>query len=49
MKITKFSKSVIEKLNSSKINYEEIMKIEKNCDVWNLNFQNAAFKRRRTE
>ena len=23
---------------------KEVMKIESNCDIWNLNFQNAAFK-----
>ena len=33
-----------EELNLSKVNYEEVMKIEKDCDVWNVNFQNAAFK-----
>ncbi|MDC3089450.1 polyamine aminopropyltransferase [Prochlorococcus sp. AH-716-N03] len=33
-----------EESNLSKVNYKEIMKIESNCDVWNLNFQNAAFK-----
>ncbi len=33
-----------EELNLSKVNYKEVMKIESNCDVWNLNFQNAAFK-----
>ena len=32
-----------EVLNLSKVNYKEVMKIERNCDVWNLNFQNAAF------
>ncbi len=31
-------------LNLSKLNYKEVMRIEKSCDVWNLNFQNAAFK-----
>ena len=33
-----------EELNLSKVNYKEVMEIESNCDVWNLNFQNAAFK-----
>jgi spermidine synthase len=33
-----------EELNLSKVNYKEVIKIESNCDVWNLNFQNAAFK-----
>ncbi len=33
-----------EKLNLSKVNNKEVMNIEKDCDVWNLNFQNAAFK-----
>ncbi len=33
-----------EELNLSKFNYKEVMKIEKGCDIWNLNFQNAAFK-----
>lgn len=33
-----------EELNLSKVNYKEVMEIENNCDVWNLNFQNAAFK-----
>ncbi len=33
-----------EELNLSKVNYKEVINIEKNCDVWNLNFQNAAFK-----
>ena len=33
-----------EELNLSKVNYKEVMKIEKGCDIWNLNFQNAAFK-----
>ncbi len=33
-----------EELNLSKVNYKEVMKIESNCDIWNLNFQNAAFK-----
>ncbi len=33
-----------EELNLSKVDYKEVMKIERDCDVWNLNFQNAAFK-----
>jgi len=33
-----------ENLNLSKQNYEEVIKIEKGCEIWNLNFQNAAFK-----
>ncbi len=33
-----------ENLNLSKQNYEEVLKIEKGCEIWNLNFQNAAFK-----
>ena len=33
-----------EELNLSKLNYKEVMRIEEGCDVWNLNFQNAAFK-----
>jgi len=33
-----------EVLNLSKQNYDEIVKIEKGCEIWNLNFQNAAFK-----
>ena len=33
-----------EELNLSKLNYKEVIRIEKGCDVWNLNFQNAAFK-----
>jgi len=33
-----------EDLNLSKQNYEEVVKIEKECEIWNLNFQNAAFK-----
>ena len=33
-----------EELNLSKVNYKEVIKIEKGCDIWNLNFQNAAFK-----
>ena len=31
-------------LNLSKQNYDEVLKIEKGCSIWNLNFQNAAFK-----
>ena len=31
-------------LNLSKPYNEEVMRIEKGCDIWNLNFQNAAFK-----
>jgi len=33
-----------EDLNLSKQNYDEALKIEKGCEIWNLNFQNAAFK-----
>ena len=33
-----------EDLNLSKQNYDEAPKIEKGCEIWNLNFQNAAFK-----
>jgi len=33
-----------ENLNLSKQNYDEVLKIEKGCEIWNLNFQNAAFK-----
>ncbi|KGF85748.1 polyamine aminopropyltransferase [Prochlorococcus marinus] len=33
-----------EDINLSKINYVEALKIEKGCEIWNLNFQNAAFK-----
>ncbi|MDC3203380.1 polyamine aminopropyltransferase [Prochlorococcus sp. AH-716-C14] len=33
-----------EDLNLSKQNYDEVQKIEKGCEIWNLNFQNAAFK-----
>ena len=33
-----------EVLNLSKQNYDEVQKIEKGCEIWNLNFQNAAFK-----
>ncbi len=31
-------------LNLSKQNYDELLNIEKGCEIWNLNFQNAAFK-----
>ena len=31
-------------LNLSKQNYIETLRIEKGCEIWNLNFQNAAFK-----
>ncbi len=31
-------------INLSKQNYDEVLKIEKGCEIWNLNFQNAAFK-----
>ena len=31
-------------LNLSKQNCNEALKIEKGCEIWNLNFQNAAFK-----
>ncbi len=33
-----------EDLNLSKQNNDEALKIEKGCEIWNLNFQNAAFK-----
>ncbi len=33
-----------ENLNLSKQNYDEVLKIEKGCEIWNLNFQYAAFK-----
>jgi len=33
-----------EDINLSKKNYDEALKIEKGCEIWNLNFQNAAFK-----
>jgi len=33
-----------EDLNLSKQNYDEALKIEKGCEIWNLNFQSAAFK-----
>ena len=33
-----------EDLSLSKQNYDEVVKIEKGCEIWNLNFQNAAFK-----
>ncbi len=33
-----------ENLNLSKQNYDEVLKIEKGCEIWNLDFQNAAFK-----
>ncbi len=33
-----------EDLNLSKQNYDEVLKIEKECEIWNLNFQNGAFK-----
>ncbi len=33
-----------EDLNLSKQNYDEALRIEKRCEIWNLNFQNAAFK-----
>ncbi len=32
-----------EDLNLSKQNYDEALKIEKGCEIWNLSFQNAAF------
>ena len=31
-------------LHLSKKNYNESLRIEKGCEIWNLNFQNAAFK-----
>ncbi len=33
-----------EELYLSKANCKEIKEIEKGCEIWNLNFQNAAFK-----
>ncbi len=33
-----------EHLSLSNQNYDEVVKIEKGCEIWNLNFQNAAFK-----
>jgi len=33
-----------ENLNLSKQNYDEVLKIEKGCEIWNLDYQNAAFK-----
>jgi len=33
-----------EDLNLSKQNCDEVLKIEKGCEIWNLIFQNAAFK-----
>jgi len=33
-----------EYLNLSRQNCDEVLKIEKGCEIWNLNFQNAAFK-----
>ena len=33
-----------EDLSLSKQNYDEALRIEKGCEIWNLNFQNAAFK-----
>ncbi len=33
-----------ENLDLSKQNNDEALKIEKGCEIWNLNFQNAAFK-----
>jgi len=33
-----------EVLNLSKQNHIETLRIEKGCEIWNLNFQNAAFK-----
>jgi len=33
-----------ENINLLKQNYDEALKIEKECEIWNLNFQNAAFK-----
>ena len=31
-------------INLSKLNYKEVMRIEKSCDIWNVNFQHGAFK-----
>ena len=31
-------------LNFSKQDCNEALRIEKGCEIWNLNFQNAAFK-----
>jgi len=33
-----------EDLILSKQNYDEVLKIEKGCEIWNLDYQNAAFK-----
>ena len=33
-----------EVLHLSNQNYNEVLRIEKGCEIWNLNFQNAAFK-----
>ena len=33
-----------EVLNLSNQNCNEALRIEKGCEIWNLNFQNAAFK-----
>jgi len=33
-----------EDLSLSKQNYDEVIKIEKGCEIWILNLQNAAFK-----
>ena len=33
-----------EVLHLTKENHIETLKIEKGCEIWNLNFQNAAFK-----
>ncbi len=33
-----------EELNLSRPNHKDTLAIEKECEIWNLNFQNAAFK-----
>ena len=33
-----------EELDLSKLNCKDALRIEKECEIWNLNFQNAAFK-----
>ena len=36
--------SAKEELYLSKLNCNNALRIEKECEIWNLNFQNAAFK-----
>ena len=36
--------SAKEELHLKKPNCKDTLRIEKSCDIWNLNFQNAAFK-----